>query len=86
MISVYARALLYSIPDIDTWVGRHDNPGQMSEHGFLATMLAVAILEVLILGLALGYFTYRISRVLDRVKGIGTATYLEIRKTIGQPR
>jgi hypothetical protein len=54
----------------------------MNEHGFLAAMLAVVGLEVLLLG----YLAYRTSRVLDRVEGISAATYLEIRKTLGQPR
>ena len=32
----------------------------MTEHGFLAVMLAVVGFEVVVLGLGLGYFTYRI--------------------------
>ena len=58
----------------------------MTEHGFLATMLAVVGLEVVMLGLVLGYFTYRISRILDRVEGVTAATFLEARKVLGQPR
>jgi hypothetical protein len=54
----------------------------MTEHGFLAVMLAIVGLEVVVLG----YFAYRMSRVLDRVEGITAATYLEVRKTLGQSR
>jgi hypothetical protein len=54
----------------------------MIEHGFLAAMLALVGLEVVVLG----YFAYRISRVLERVEGVGAATYLEVRKVLGQPR
>ena len=58
----------------------------MSEHGFLAAMLALVGFEVAVLGLALGYFTYRISRILERVEGVGAATFLEVRKVLSQPR
>jgi len=59
---------------------------RMTEHWFLAAMLALVGLEVVVLGLVLGYFTYQMWRVLERVEGIGAATYLEIRKVLGQPR
>ena len=58
----------------------------MTEHGFLAVMLALVGFEVVVLGLVLGYFTYRISRILDRVEGIGAATFLEVRRVLGQSR
>ena len=54
----------------------------MVEHGFLAAMLALVGLEVVVLG----YFAYRISRALERVEGVGAATYLEVRKVLGQSR
>jgi len=54
----------------------------MIEHGFLAAMLVLVGLEVVVLG----YFAYRISRVLERVDGVGAATYLEVRKVLGQSR
>jgi hypothetical protein len=54
----------------------------MIEHGFLAAMLALVGLEVLVSI----YLAYRISRVLERVEGISAATYLEVRKALGQPR
>ena len=54
----------------------------MTEHGFLATMLALVGFEVVVLG----YLTYRISRVLDRVEGVSAATFLEVRKVLGQSR
>jgi hypothetical protein len=58
----------------------------MSDHGFLAAMLAVVGFEVALLGLVLGYLTYRISRVLERVEGGGAATFLEVRRVLGQTR
>lgn len=59
---------------------------EMSEHGFLGAMLALVGFEVVVLGLVLGYLTYRIARVLERVEGVGAATFLEVRKVLGQPR
>jgi hypothetical protein len=59
---------------------------KMSEHGFMAAMLALVVFEVVLLGLALGYFTYRISRVLERIEGVGAATFLEVRKVLSQHR
>jgi hypothetical protein len=58
----------------------------MTEHGFLAAMLALVGFEVAVLGLVLGYLTYRISRILERVEGVGAATFLEVRKVLNQPR
>ena len=54
----------------------------MIEHGFLAAMLVLVGLEVVVLG----SFAYRISRVLERVEGVDAATYLEVRKVLGQSR
>ena len=68
--------------DIDSLRARHDNLAEMSEHGFLAAMLALVGLEVV----ALGYFTYRITRILERIEGVGAATFLEVRKVLGQSR
>jgi hypothetical protein len=59
---------------------------KMTEHGFLAVMLAVVGLEVVLLGLGLAYFGYRISGVLDRIEGVSAATFLEVRKVLGQSR
>ncbi len=56
----------------------------MTEHAFMATMLALVGFEVLVLGLVLGYFTYRVSRILERVEGVGAATFLEVRKVLNQ--
>ena len=52
----------------------------MTEHAFLAAMLALVGLEVVVLG----YITYRIFRLLERVEAVGAATYLEVRKVLGQ--
>ena len=54
----------------------------MTEHGFLAAMLALVGLEVVVLG----YITYRIHRILERVEAVGAATFLEVRKVLSQPR
>ena len=59
---------------------------KMTEHGFLAAMLALVAFEVVVLGVVLGYFTYRITRILDRVEGVGAATFLEVRRVLGQSR
>ena len=58
----------------------------MTEHGFLAAMLALVGFEVVALGVVLGYITYRIFRILERVEGVGAATFLEVRKILSQPR
>ena len=58
----------------------------MTEHSFQSAMLALVGFEVVVLGLVLGYFTYRISRILDRVEGVTAATFLEVRKVLGQSR
>jgi hypothetical protein len=54
----------------------------MTEHAFLAAMLAVLGLEVL----ALGYMTYRVHRIAERAEGLSAATFLEVRKILNQPR
>jgi len=54
----------------------------MTEHGFLAAMLAVVGLELL----GVVYPASRTSRVLDRVEGATAATLLEVRKVLGQSR
>ena len=54
----------------------------MTEHGFLAAMLSLVGFEVVVLG----YITYRIFRILERVEGVGAATFLEVRKILSQPR
>ena len=43
----------------------------MTGHAFLAAMLALIGLQVLVLGLVLGYFTYRIWRTIERMEGVG---------------
>ncbi len=55
---------------------------KMTEHWFLAAMLALVGFEVVVLG----YITYRIFRILERVEGVGAATFLEVRKVLNQPR
>jgi len=58
----------------------------MTEHGFLATMLALVAFEVVVLGVVLGYFTYRIFRKSERIEGVSAATFLEVRKVLSQPQ
>jgi hypothetical protein len=58
----------------------------MTDHAFLAAMLALIGLQVLVLGLVLGYFTYRIWRTIERMEGVGAAAFLEVRKVLGQSR
>ncbi len=54
----------------------------MTEHSFLAAMLALVGVEVVVLG----YFSYRIFRILERVERLGAATFLEVRRILSQPR
>ncbi|MBI2158956.1 MAG: hypothetical protein HYU25_00950 [Candidatus Rokubacteria bacterium] len=56
----------------------------MSEHGFLAAMLAVVGLEVVVLGLAAVYYGYRLWKAAERMEAIGAATFLEVRKVLGR--
>ena len=58
----------------------------MTEHGFLATMLAVVIFEALAGNLALGYLVYRVYRMSERTEGLIAATYLEARRALEQHR
>ncbi len=54
----------------------------MTEHSFLTAMLALVGLEVT-MGL---YLTYRSIKILERVEGVGAATFLEARKILTQAR
>lgn len=56
----------------------------MTEHGFLATMLALVAFEVVVVGVVLGYIAYRIFRISERVEGVSAATFLEVRKVLSQ--
>jgi len=58
----------------------------MTEHGFLATMLAVVIFEALAGNLALGYLVYRVYRMSERTEGLIAATYLEAKRALEQHR
>lgn len=59
---------------------------EMTDHAFLAAMLTLVGFQVLVQGLVLGYFTYRIWRTIERMEGVGAATFLEVRKILGQSR
>ncbi len=54
----------------------------MSEHAFLAAMLAVVGLEAA----WVGYMAYRAYRTSQQIEGISAAVYLEVRKILGQSR
>lgn len=58
----------------------------MTDHTFLAAMLALVGLQALVQGFVLGYFTYRIWRTIERMERVGAATFLEARKVLGQSR
>jgi hypothetical protein len=58
----------------------------MTEHGFLATILAVVVSEVLVLGIVLGALLYRVYRLSERSEALTAATYLEVRKLLAQHR
>ena len=58
----------------------------MSDHTFLALLLAVSVLEVLVMSLVLGYFGYQIHKSAERIEGLTAATYLEARKALSQSR
>jgi len=54
----------------------------MSEHVFLAAMLAAVGLEVA----AVGYMAYRVHRISERIEGVGAAVFLEVRRVLAQSR
>ena len=54
----------------------------MSEHTFLAAMLAVALI---VLGVV-SYMGFRVHQASQRIEGITAAVYLEVRKVLGRPR
>lgn len=53
----------------------------MTEHWFLAIMLAVVGLEVLVVA----FLTYRAYRMSQRIEAIGAATFLEVRRILSLP-
>lgn len=54
----------------------------MTEHWFLALMLALVALECL----AALYLVYRVHRRSERIEGLTAAVYLEARKILEQSR
>ena len=58
----------------------------MTEHGFLATMLAVVIFEAFAGTIALGYLVDRVYRMSERNDRLIAATYLEARRVLEQHR
>ena len=54
----------------------------MSEHAFLGVMLGFVALLALI-GLYMGY---RVHRASERIEAITAATFLEVRRVLGQSR
>ena len=60
----------------------YEDGGWMTEHAFLAAMLALVGLEVVVVC----YLTYRVFRIAERIEGVGAATFLEVRKILGRPQ
>lgn len=58
----------------------------MTEHEFLATMLAVVAFEALAEVVVLGYLAYRVFRGVERIEGLTAATFLEVRRILSQSR
>lgn len=58
----------------------------MSEHGFLAAMLLVAIVVAAAGVVIPGYLAYRIYRKSDHLEGLIAATYLDARRALEQHR
>jgi hypothetical protein len=58
----------------------------MSEHAFLAVMLAVVALQGLVAVVAAGYFGYQIRKSVERTEDLTGATYLEAKKALSQSR
>jgi len=77
---------MYRIAHVDAMPALPDNGLTMSEHAFLATILAVVVSEVLVLGLVLGGLLYRVYRLSERSEALTAATYLEVRKALSQQR
>lgn len=58
----------------------------MTEHGFLAVMLVVAIVVAAAGVVIPGYLAYRVYRKSDQLEGLIAATYLEARRALEQHR
>jgi hypothetical protein len=54
----------------------------LGEHAFLAAMLAFVGFQVAVVG----YMAYRVHRASQRIETIGAATFLEVRRVLGQSR
>ena len=54
----------------------------MSEHAFLAGVLGFVVLQVSFVG----YLAYRAHRSAQQIEGLTAATFLEVRKVLGQSR
>jgi hypothetical protein len=54
----------------------------MSKHTLLAAMLGFVALQVSVAG----YMAYWVHRTAERIEGIGAATFLEVRRVLGQSR
>jgi len=71
---------LYPIVDVDSSQRPRHNATEMTEHWFLAAVLALVSVETLV---AI-YFVYRIHRESERIEGLTAAVYLEARKILSQ--
>lgn len=76
---------MYPVPDIDTSIGPVENPTLISEHAFLAAMLALVGLETAV-SVFFAYRGLRLLNRLERIEGVTAAVYLEARKVLPQSR
>jgi hypothetical protein len=58
----------------------------MSDHAFLASVLAVVSLETLVAIVVAVYYGYQIRKSVERTEGLTAATYLEAKKALSQSR
>lgn len=58
----------------------------MTEHGFLAAMLAVVGLEGVVAIVVALYIGYRVYKKSEQIEGVTAAIYLEARKILSQTR
>jgi len=58
----------------------------MSEHEFLAAMLAFVTAESLVAIVVLVWFGYRVYRGIERIEGLTAAVFLQAREVLSQSR
>ena len=76
----------YPTVDVDAQGTAADNRNAMSDHAFLALMLAVVVFETLVSVAVAGYYGYQIRKSVERTEALTAATYLEAKKALTQAR